>query len=204
MTEEREQVTVTSLAGEAARVLEGAGFKVAQQSTTWKWKATAAKVYEDSYSVVCVAVYETWAELSSGWTEDQATLVGLISAHFARSEAKAWDGYLVLFTPSVVPVAEHLTAVGIRRNTLHVRKLFAAGDELWSLASVRRTLLPLLPLDNHETLEARNVLDALPPLLAEHGIDEEAARVAIEAFRGQRPILGDIHGYLTTRREEQS
>ena len=198
------QLTVTSLAAEAARVLEEAGFNAAQQVSGGSWKATTARVYEDSYSVVCVAVYETWAELSSGWTEDQATLVDLISDHFAQTEAKAWDGYLVLLTPSVVPGTDRFTAVSIQRNTLHLRKLFAAGDELQSAGAVRRTLLPLLPLEEHEMLEPRSVLDTLPPLLAEHGVDVDAARVAIEAFRGQRPILGDIHEHLTNRQGDRT
>ena len=203
MTTSSTPFTVTSLVAAAADVLEGAGFDAAQQSATGTWRATAARVYEDAYSIVCVAVYETWAELSSGWTEDQANLVALISQHFARTEAKAWDGYLVLLTPSVVPATERLTSINIQRNTLHLRKLFADGEELRSLSAVRRALLPLLPLEEHDALEPRSVLDTLPPLLADRGVDEEAAHVAIAAFRDQRPILAEVHEFLTGRRGHQ-
>ena len=134
-----------------------------------QWKAIASRVYEDAYSVVCIAVYETWKELSSGWPQDQSSLVALMSEHFTRTEAKAWDGYLVLFTPSFVPTTERLDEISIQRNTLYLRKLLATGDELRSVDDVRRTLLPLLPLEEYAALEPRNALDALPVLLTSHG-----------------------------------
>ena len=204
MTDKSTPLPVTTLSAAAARVLEDAGFKVAKPSAVSAWEAPATRVYEDAYSIVCVAVYETWAELSSRWIEDQAILVDLISNHFARTEAKAWDGYLVLLTPSVVPATDRLDAISIQRNTLHVRKLFADGDELRSIDAVRRTLLPLLPLEEHGALEPRNILDTLPSLLASHGIDEEAVKVAIAAFRDQRPIIAEIHAFMTNKREQQS
>ena len=192
-------LTVTTLMAESAEVLEAAGFKAVDPSVVGVWRATAARLYEDAYSIVCVAVYETWADLSSHWTEDQAHLVDLISRHFARNDAKAWEGYLALLTPSVVPAAERLSAIDIQRNTLHVRKLFADGEDLQSLRGIRRTLLALLPLEEQHSLEPTNVLDNLPPLLAAHGVDEEAAQVAIAAFREQRPIAAEIHALLQSR-----
>ena len=183
MTASSTPLTVTTIVAAAAEVLEGAGFKAVKPSAEGCWRATAARVYEDECSIVCVAVYETWVALSSGWTEDQAMVVDLISKHFARTEAKAWDGYLVLLTPSVVPKAERLTAISIQRNIVHVRKLFADGDELQELDAVHRTLLPVLPLEEQSRVEPRNVLDSLLSLLAGHGVDEEAAQAAIAAFR---------------------
>ena len=135
------------------------------------------------------------AALSSQWADDQANLVELISRHFARTEAKAWDGYLVLLTPSVVPATERQEAIEIQRNTVHVRKLLAAGDELETVDPVYRTLLPLLPLEIQEAQRPENVLHTLPPLLARRGVDEDASRVAIAAFLDQRPIAEAIHGY---------
>ena len=190
MTTRNTAFTVTSLIAAATGILADAGFNPAQQSAKESWRATVARVYEDPYSVVCVAVYETWAELSSAWAEDQANLVALISTHFARNEAKAWDGYLVLLTPSVVPTNERLTAINIQRNTLHLRKLLAGGEELRSVSAVRRALLPLLPLEEHVALESRGVLDTLPSLLADRGVDEEAVQVAIAAFREPAPDPG--------------
>ena len=188
--------TTTTLIADAARVLEDSGFRTVDPSATGTWRATEARVYEDAYSVVCVAVYETWAALSSQWADDQANLVELISKHFARTEAKAWDGYLVLLTPSVVPATERQEAIEIQRNTIHVRKLLAAGDELETVDPVYRTLLPLLPLEIQEAERPENVLHTLPPLLVRHGVDEEVSRVAIAAFLDQRPIAEAIHGLL--------
>ena len=192
--------TVTALVAEASDILERAGFRTVDSSKTGTWRATEARVCEDAYSIVCIAVYETWAALSSLWRDDQASLVELISKHFTRSEAKAWDGYLVLLTPSVVPTAARQEAVDIRRNTTHVRKLLAAGDELETADVVRRTLLPLLPLESQDVQRASNVLETLPPLLANHGVDEEAAKVAVEAFLEQRPIVDAIHKYIAKER----
>ena len=188
--------TTTTLIADASRVLEDSGFRTVDPSATGTWRATEARVYEDAYSVVCVAVYETWAALSSQWADDQANLVELISKHFARTEAKAWDGYLVLLTPSVVPATERQEAIEIQRNTVHVRKLLAAGDELETVDPVYRTLLPLLPLEIQEAQRPENVLHTLPPLLARHGVDKDASRVAIAAFLDQRPIAEAIHGLL--------
>ena len=196
--------TTTTLIADAARVLEDSGFRTVDPSATGTWRATEARVYEDAYSVVCVAVYETWAALSSQWADDQANLVELISRHFARTEAKAWDGYLVLLTPSVVPATERQEAIEIQRNTVHVRKLFAAGDELETVNPVHRTLLPLLPLEIQEAQRPVNVLHTLPPLLARHGVDEEASRVAIAAFLDQRPIAEAIHRLLREKEGNSS
>ena len=203
MTVSNSPLTATALVAAAERVLEGAGFKAIVPPSIGAWTTTAPRVYEDAYSIVCVAVYETWADLSSRWLEDQASLVDLISKHFSRTEAKAWDGYLVLLTPSVVPASDRMNAINIQRNTLHLRKLFADGDELRSVDAVRRTLLPLLPLEEHDGLETRNVFDTLPSLLASRGVDEAVAKVAIEAFRDQKPIVAEIHAFIMDKRGQQ-
>jgi len=192
--------TVTTLIAAAAKILEDSGFRAVDPAATGTWKATEARVYEDAYSVVCVSVYETWASLSSLWADDQANLVELISKYFSRNEAKAWDGYLVLLTPSVVPATDRQEAINIQRNTVHVRKLFAAGDELETVDAVRRTLLPLLPLEIQEASRPSNVLHSLPPLLARHGVDDEVSRIAIAAFLEQRPIIEEIHGLVDRRK----
>ena len=185
--------TITTLLAAADEILGASGFGTVDPATTGTWAATEARVYEDAHSIVCVAAYETWSALSSTWHDDQANLVELISRHFTRSEAKAWDGYLVILTPSFVPASERQEAVNIQRNTVHVRKLLATGDELETVDAVRRTLLPLLPLEIQEASRPSNVLHSLPPLLSRYGVDEEISRVAIAAFLEQRPIIEAIH-----------
>ncbi len=197
-------LTFTAIEAEATQVLADAGFQAVKPGQTGGWEATSARVYEDANSIVCVAIYDTWQQLSDGWTSDQAALVDLISKYFNRHDPKAWDGYLALFTPSVVPYQERRIAVDIQRNTVHVRKLFADGSELTSPSGVRRTLLPVLPLDEHEALEGRNVLESLPQLLAQYGVSEAATQVAIEAFQDQRPIAETMHDRLTKNQENQT
>ena len=202
MTSLGSSFTVTTLVAAVSEILEGAGFKAVSPSTIGIWRATETRVYEDAYSVVCAAVYETWMDLWSLWADDQASLVSLISRHFSRTDAKAWDGYLVLLTPSIVPATARHDAIDIQRNTVHVRKLFGSGDELQTVDAVRRTLLPLLPLEGDQALQPRNVLDNLAPLLARYGVDEYASRVAIAAFREQRSIVAEIHEAITKDAEQ--
>ena len=197
MTSGGTQFTVTTLVAAVSEILEEAGFKAVDPSATGTWRATEARLYEDAYSVVCVAIYETWIDLWSLWADDQASLVSLISRHFSRTDAKAWDGYLVLLTPSIVPATEHHNAIDIQRNTVHVRKLFGSGGELQTVDAVRRTLLPLLPIEGEQALQPRNVLDSLPTVLSRHGVDEDASRVAIAAFREQRSIIAELHAAMT-------
>lgn len=200
MTSIAPQFTVTALVAAAEEFLESAAYRPIKPSLADPWKATDVRIYEDAYSIVCLAVYETWNDLLSLWSDDQANLVSLISRHFSRTDAKAWDGYLVLLTPSIVPTKARQDAVDIQRNTLHVRKLFGSGDELRTVDDVCRVLLPLLPLEGHEVLRPRNVLDTLPKLLARHGVDEMASDVAIAAFRDQRHIIAELHAFMTKER----
>ena len=197
------QFTVTSLVAVASQVLEDAGYRAVPSSATEIWAASRAMVFEDAHGIVCVAAYETWAQLSSRWTQDQATLVTIISRHLIRTDAKAWDGYLVLLTPSFIPASQRPVSVKIQRNTLHVRKLLSGGDELNSVSDVRRTLLPLLPLDEHYALKPRDLLDSLPPLLTQYGIDEESAQTTIAAFGSQRPVIEELHTLTLKKRELQ-
>lgn len=193
MTASVSRFTSTTLVAAAAETLQNAGFKPIPQSQLDSWAASAVRIYEDPYSIVCVAIYETWAELSARWIEDQSSLADLISRHFGRSDAKAWEGYLVLLTPSYVPDADKHLALSIQRNTFRVRKLFGDGEQLSTIGAVRRTLLPLLKLEEYDALEPRNALDTLQPLLAAYGIDQESIQVTIEAFRDDRPVIEALH-----------
>ena len=196
--------TVTSLMATANKILRDASFRVAEDAMASSWRAASARVYEDSYSVVCVAVYETWADLDAWWMEDQATLVDLISNRLTRAEAKAWDGYLVLLTPSVVPTTDRLRAVRIQRDTLYVRKIVADGSELGLKDAVGHALLPLLPLEGYDVLEPSDVFETLLSLLTSRGIEQGTAQAAITAFRQQRPIIAEIYEFMTNNEAHES
>jgi hypothetical protein len=191
--------TATTLVAAASDVLEGAGYQLVGPEREGEWPRPGARVYEDPYSVVALIVYETWADLSESWLEAQAALVELISTHFTRGEAKSWEGYLVLVTPSVLPSDARLDAIAIQRNTAHVRKLLATGDELRTIDDVASVLLPLLPLEPSQSLaEPRSALDLLPELLARRAISEESVKVAIQAFVEQQPVIERLHARIAT------
>lgn len=196
--------TATTLVAAATDVLEGAGYQRVGPDRDGEWPGPGARVYEDLYGVVALVVYETWADLSDSWLEAQAALVELISTHFTRGDAKSWEGYLVLLTPSVVPSGARLDAIAIQRNTTHVRKLLATGDELRTIDDVANALLPLLPLEPDQTLaEPRSALDLLPGLLVRRGISEESVRVAIEAFLAQQSVIERLHAHGANGEEQQ-
>lgn len=189
--------TTTTLLAAASDVLENAGYRPVPEERIGSWPRPSARVYEDPYSIAALAVYDTWGDLANSWLDAQGALADLISSYFTRGDAKSWEGYLVLLTPSVLPADAQLEAADIRANTRHVRKLIATGDELRSVGDVSRTLLPLLPLEP-ATLAAPDgsALDLLPELLGRRGIDPAAVQVAINAFRSQEPLMERLHEFL--------
>ena len=85
-----------------------------------------------------------------------------------------------------------------------MRKLFADGGELKEIDDVTRLLLPLMPLEERGALLSQNILDALPEMLSQHGVDKEIAQVAIAAFRAQRPIIPEVHSLILERQGQQA
>lgn len=189
--------TATTLSAAVVDALERAGYRVVPSDRAGEWPPPGARVFEDPYSIVATVVYETWSDISTRWLEAQAALVDLISTFFHRGDAKAWEGYLVLLTPSIVPDASRLEVEAIRRNTTHARKLVVTGDELASLDDVERALLPLLPLvtEGIETAD-RTALELLPDVLAFHGVPERATRTVLTAFAEQEPLAERLHAAL--------
>jgi hypothetical protein len=189
-------LTATSLSAAAHDVLERAGYKVA--ATEGAWQTSWGRVYEDPYSIAAVSVFETWAGLQDQWLTLQSALAGLIAENFAKAEPKAWEGYLVLLTPSIVPTASKAEATDIRRNTQHIRKLVGTGDEITTLRDVDRVLLPLLPLPEAEASDSSvNALSLLPAILSEQGIRRDAVDEVVRAFTSQQPLLERLHEHLT-------
>ena len=111
--------TVTNLTAATSEALYGAGFREVSTAALDDWRAAVVRLYEDEYSIVCVAIYETWADLDTHWMLDQANLIDLMSRNIVRTDPKAWEGYLVLLTPSIVPSPEREKAILIQRDTRH-------------------------------------------------------------------------------------
>lgn len=197
---ERQGLTTTDLLGAVSGFLSDGGYRRVDEARRGEWPTENVRLFEDHYGVVAVVVYDTWKQLLSGWADAQDALVKLISGHMTRSDAKAWDGYLVLLTPGVLASDTRNEATHIRYDTNRVRKLLATGDELKSVAEVKRALLPLLPLEPELRLdEQESVLDMLPTLLSGRGIPEDSVRVIIDAFLEQQPLVERLDQYRTGR-----
>jgi hypothetical protein len=193
-----DSLTATNILAAASDILTMGGYVRVSDEFIHEWPTTNARLFEDLYGIVAVVVYETWGDLSSGWVDVQDALVRIISGHVSSNEAKAWDGYLVLFTPGILGAAAHIEATEIRNDTLRVRKLVAGGDELKGLADVERVLLPLLPLaTDFQIDEEESVLDILPDLLARRNIPRNAVRVLIDAFSEQQSLMEHLHAHRT-------
>lgn len=188
-------LTMSSLRAATDEVLTSAGYR--QIPDPPDWRNDYGGVYEDPYSIVGLAIFETWGALATEWLDLQVALAQLISENFASSEPKAWEGYLVLLTPSIVPGSAQQDASDIRRNTQHLRKLLGTGDDIVAIGQVERLLFPLLPLQVvGAEAGSGDALALLPQILGEQGIDPGAVRVAIEAFTAQQPIVERLHDHL--------
>jgi hypothetical protein len=192
---ETDSLTTTSLLAAASGILEKAGYSRISDEQAGTWPTSTVRLYEDPYGIVSVVTYETWSDLSSGWMDAQASLVELISKHLVSSEAKAWEGYLVLLTPNPRAAGAVGEAARIDRDTSRVRKLLATGDELQRLSDVETILLPLLPLSTEEVMRRgqESVLDMLPALLSRRALEEEDVRVIIRAFTEHEPLVESLH-----------
>ena len=186
-----QQLTPTSVYAEAGRVLEGGGFSRVSEQIVGEWEAIGARVFEDRYCIVGVVVYETSAELVSGWPRAQAMLVELMTRFVGRGEPKAWEGYLALFTPA--RPENRLEIDTIRRDTTRVRKFVTTGEELKGLKDIERALLPLLPLSEAEGSGDESALEILPRLLERHGVAQNLSQALIDAFEQQRPLMGNCY-----------
>jgi hypothetical protein len=193
-------LTPVELTAAVSKSLEEGGYTRIEASQLGAIEAARGRFYEDAFGVVSVVVYETWAELADTWTEDQARLVELMSAHMTRSDAKSWDGYLVLLCPGSAPIEEAAIVERIRYDITRVRKLIAVGEELASLSDVDRMILPLLPLEPEGEFEPEaSTLDLLPDLLTERGISRVDIEALIDAFREQQPLLDALHNTDASR-----
>ncbi len=195
---ETDPLTATNILAATSESLIAGGYIRVTDELIPDWPTTNVRLFEDPYGIVAVVVYETWRDLSSGWVDAQGALVQIISGHVGGAEAKAWEGYLVLFTPGTLGREDRIEASEIRNDTFRVRKLVAGGDELKGLADVERALLPLLPLTTDiQTDDGDAVLDMLPELLSRKNISRNAVQVLSDAFSRQQPLVECLHAHRT-------
>jgi hypothetical protein len=192
MTDSSLGYTTTDLIAAASQVLLEGGYRQINGQFP-EWGTPTSRLFEDEYSVVGIAIFETCKELLQTWPDAQALLVDVISCHVGSQESKSWDGYLVLLTPGLAP-SESAALEAVRYDTTRLRKLVATGDDLKLPTDVERVLRPLLPLrPERASLVQQSALDLLPRLLAVQQIPEEVTRVVVDAFRQQSPLLEQLH-----------
>jgi hypothetical protein len=183
-------LTSTQVVGAVTEGLVAGGFRLITEAEDQA--GTQVRVFEDPHSVVAAAVYDSWKILSDRWSSAQGLLVELMSAHFARTEPKAWDGYLILLTTEDV-VGEALAIDRVRRDTTRVRKIVATGDDLNTIGAVTDVLLPVLPL-RLERISGSNerVLGRLVDLLEPFGVDRDLTSQVVNAFEHNRSPMEAI------------
>ena len=180
--------TATSLLGGTTELLVSAGYREIAPLADPFWSSPNTRLFEDQLGIVAILVYDTWRDLEQGWRSAQDQLVGLISDHLSSGEPKAWDGYLVLLTPSPLPSEAELDK--IRYDVTRARKIVASGDELTSTSDLERVLAPLLPLEQSLLSSTEGtILARLPRILADHNIPELHTQAVIAAFLSQEPLM---------------
>lgn len=184
-------LTTSQVLGAATELLAEGSYSSVPTPSSWPG---TARVFEDSYGIVALHIFDTVAHLMEGWPVAQGQLVDLISEHLTRPEPKAWEGYLALFTTGPSRADDRASVVELRYDTNRVRKLVSTGEELETLDDVRTALLPLLPLKLDPPSTARaGVLDLLPDLMADEETRREVIEVLIDSFVGNSSIVERLH-----------
>jgi hypothetical protein len=150
-------------------------------------------LFEDPYSLAAVVVYDTWKELFNRWPDAQAAAVDIVSSRLGKSEPKSWDVYLVLLTPAFADTGAAREVNAIRYDTTRVRKLISTGDELRTLDDVKRTILPLLPVNPVALAPPKDVLIQLVDALADRGIDRDDVSRVVTAFTNNEPMISALY-----------
>jgi hypothetical protein len=184
-------LSATQLMAAATEVLVENGYR--RIETPKEWPA-ASRLFEDEYGIVTLRVYDTWQRLRDEWNVAQGELVDLMSSRLGRPDPKSWEGYLVLLTVANAPEAQRREVVDLRYNTNRLRKLVATGLELETVDDVHTALLPLLPLNlEPPSTSGAGLLDRLPDLLAEDGIDPVVTETAVSSFLHNESIMEGLH-----------
>jgi hypothetical protein len=189
-------LTTTDIIAYTTNILESNKFCRIQEKVYGSWTVSNARLFEDEYHIVAIIGYETWNDLQNNWSEAQSELVQLISQNMSTSDPKAWDGYLVIFTPCITDPRLNVEVNEIRYNVSRVRKLIATGNDLMTEQDVYRFLQPLLPLENEESLLInRSSLDVVADMLQEKGISRNDIDIMIKAFKENKPMMESLYKY---------
>jgi len=194
--ESTDVLTTTGLLAAAQNALIEAGYELVGTTIGQPSLYDRARLLQNPYSVVMVATFETWENLVNSWPDYQSATVESMSKFLRQGEAKAADCYLVLLTPSPVPISEVPIANRIRSDTSRLRKLLGTADDLRSISDVTKVIASLLPLSIPlGDGSGDSSLDALPRILEQHGVETSATKVVVDAFRANAPIMTRLHQF---------
>lgn len=189
-------LTTTGLLAAAQNALVEAGYKLVDTGDGQPSFYDRARLLQNEYSVVMVATFETWENLVESWPDYQNSTVESMSKFLRPREPKSADGYLVLLTPSAVPIGEMACANRIRSDTSRLRKLLGTADDLRTISDVPKIIASLLPLSIRPSDgSGDSSLDSLPRILEQHDIDPTATRVVVDAFKANAPIMPRLHQF---------
>jgi len=190
-------LTARSLLIEAQSILGDGDYRLSADLSLAQSLGDLHFICEDPFGVVLVVAYETWSSLSEGWRGAQAALVKLLTEKLSRGNPKAWEGYLVLLTPS--PSGDERAEDEIRYDTSRVRKIVGTGESIRFIDDLLDVLMPLLPLSASEVegLDGDgSVVDRLPEMLVARGIARHVAVAVLNAFRTDEPLMECIQESL--------
>jgi hypothetical protein len=188
------ELNATQVLAAATQILGDSGYIAADLPMGESSARFSSRFFEDRYGIVSVCVFETWSSLLEEWPAAQGELVALISETLRRPEPKAWEGYLVLMTTALMPEGDRTSINRLRADTNRVRKLVTSGDDLATLEDIRTFLLPLVPLELDASLARQeDLLQSLPSLLLEHGVQTEVTQRVLEAFADNESIFKRLH-----------
>lgn len=192
------QLSVRQIVAAVTEHLEEAGYARGKDMFAELGGPASLRLFEDALGVVAVAVFESWSTLVSDWKEVQAHVVGHISTRVGKSEPKAWEGYLLLMTPDIPPPETEMAARRIEYETSLMRKFVIAGDHLGTTKDVARFLAPLLPIPEHidDRRMGASLLERIPQILREEGIQPKVSRAVVDAYLNQESIPQRIYDEL--------
>ena len=194
-----EALTARSLFAEAQAVLHAGEYQISTDIAAAESSGNLCFLGEDAFGVVLVVAYESWSSLRDGWTDGQAILVKILTEKLARGNPKAWEGYLVLLTPS--QSGDERAEDEIRYDTSRVRKIVGTGESIKYIDDLTDILMPLLPLSSAQVEgveDSESVSDRLSGMLVERDIRPAVASAVVRAFKYDEPLMESISGALKT------
>lgn len=190
-------LTTSSVIAEVDAVLQKSNYAVKDTADIREITVEQAVLAEDEFGIVFVIVTDTAQDIANHWADYQAQLVDYLNTKLTKLDPKIWEAYMVLLTPSITPRDLFSQLERIRLDTSRIRKLVVTGEQLNALSDVSRALLPVLPLQDIDAARPEiSLLESLPGIFAQRGIDEEAVRVVVSAFRSQDSPMQALHQHL--------